>query len=152
MRLSKTFRFRGNDVILSSGRKRLGDSHAIRFCPCPFSVHRTCFRRRSERGRIKTEIIGQTIEWWENDGWHSGNLTLLPDGRAAIEVERPSASSEDGRWTIRGNLICTSWAAIRGGEEKCYSLRRVSDDRFETSGGNVFLICDGWRMTDAAWH
>ena len=89
---------------------------------------------------IRTEIIGQTIEWWEDGGWHSGSLTLLPDGRAAIAVERPQPSSEDGRWTIRGNMICTSWSKIRAGGEKCYSLRRAGQNRFDTSGGNVFQV------------
>lgn len=89
---------------------------------------------------IKSEIVGQTLAWWERDGWASGNLTLMPDGRAAISIERPHASSEDGRWTIRGNMICTSWLSLRGGEEKCYSVSRSGSDEFETSGGNVFRI------------
>lgn len=91
-------------------------------------------------GEIRSEIVGQVIEWWENDGWHSGSLTLLPDGRALISIDRPKPSTEDGYWTIRGNTVCTRWSEIRTGAEKCYSLHRAGNGRFETSGGNVFLV------------
>lgn len=138
--LRQTLVNRENDAILSSGcnvrviRMRFGFALALVLLTSEAGA------AELDASEIRSEIVGQTIEWWENGGWHSGSLTLLPDGRAAISVERPKPSSEDGRWTIRGNMICTAWDAIRGGEEKCYSLRRTGNDRFETSGGNVFRI------------
>jgi hypothetical protein len=89
---------------------------------------------------IRTELVGQTIVWWETDGWHAGDLTLRPDGRARITVEKPHAAAESGRWSIEGNRICTQWISLRAGSAKCYSVTRVSEGRFVTSGGNVFEL------------
>ena len=89
---------------------------------------------------IRAELVGQTIAWWEPGGWHAGDLTLRPDGRARITVETPQAVMEIGRWSIEGNRICTQWNSLRSGSAKCYSVTRVSGGRFLTSGGNVFEL------------
>jgi hypothetical protein len=91
-------------------------------------------------GEIRSELIGHAIVWWEEGGWHQGELVLAPDGSAEITVDRPQASGDVGRWTIRDGEICTAWGAIRAGLEKCYSIRRDEAGRFVTSGGNVFEI------------
>jgi hypothetical protein len=91
-------------------------------------------------GEIRSELIGHAIVWWEEGGWHQGELVLAPDGSAEITVDRPQASGDVGRWTIRDGEICTEWGAIRAGLEKCYSIRRDEAGRFVTSGGNVFEI------------
>ena len=89
---------------------------------------------------LRGELVGPLIQWWENDGWHSGQLKLLPDGRAELMVDAPERTSDGGRWTIRGNQMCTAWQSLRAGSEKCYSVEQVSPTRFITSGGNVFEI------------
>ena len=67
-------------------------------------------------------------------------LVLAPDGSAEITVDRPQASGDVGRWTIKDGEICTAWGEIRAGIEKCYRIRRDEAGRFVTSGGNVFEI------------
>jgi len=89
---------------------------------------------------LRDELVGQTIQWWEDGGWHAGNLSLLPDGRAEITVDSPSEMRDDGRWSISGNQLCTSWTSLRGQEMKCYSVMRAGPNRFVTSGGNVFVV------------
>ncbi|MCA3555624.1 hypothetical protein [Aestuariivirga sp.] len=89
---------------------------------------------------LRAALIGQTIQWWEDGGWHAGNLSLLPDGRAEITIESPRPQRDAGRWSISGNRLCTAWSSLRGRETKCYSLERAGPDRFVTSGGNVFVI------------
>lgn len=89
---------------------------------------------------IEREIVGQSIVWWEADGWRRGSLLLAPDGRAEITVDDPEAAADSGRWTLRGDQVCTVWNGLRDGEEKCYGLSRVGDGRFVTTGGNVFEV------------
>ena len=91
-------------------------------------------------GEIRSELVGHAIVWWEEGGWLQGQLVLAPDGSAEITVDRPEASGDVGRWTIRGAEVCTEWGEIRAGLEKCYSIRRDEAGRFVTSGGNVFEI------------
>lgn len=91
---------------------------------------------------IESELIGRTIVWWEEGGWHKGHLLLSPDGTAEISVDDPEPAGDTGRWVIRGADLCTVWGDLRGGREKCYSVRRGTGGRFVTSGGNVFEIRD----------
>ncbi|MCX8570147.1 MULTISPECIES: hypothetical protein [Hyphomicrobiales] len=91
-------------------------------------------------GEIRNELVGRSISWWEQGGWFSGQLMLLPDGRAEISVDAPKRAGDTGRWSVRGDQLCTEWGDFRSGEEKCYSLQRGAAGRFETSGGNVFEI------------
>jgi hypothetical protein len=91
-------------------------------------------------GEIRSELVGHAIVWWEEGGWSQGQLVLAPDGSAEITVDRPQASGDVGRWTIRDDEVCTAWGEIRAGIEKCYSIRRDEAGRFVTSGGNVFEI------------
>lgn len=91
---------------------------------------------------IESELIGRSIVWWEEGGWHKGHLLLSPDGRAEITIDDPEPSGDTGRWAIRGGDLCTVWGDLRSGREKCYSVRRDAGGRFVTSGGNVFEIRD----------
>jgi len=91
---------------------------------------------------IESELIGRSIVWWEEGGWHKGHLLLSPDGTAEISVDDPQPAGDTGRWAIRGGDLCTVWGDLREGREKCYSVRRGADGRFVTSGGNVFEIRD----------
>ena len=61
---------------------------------------------------LRGALVGKLIQWWESEGWQSGNLTLLPDGRAEISVEAPVGSTDAGHWTIRGNQLCTIWSSM----------------------------------------
>lgn len=91
---------------------------------------------------IENELVGRSIVWWEEGGWHKGHLLLSPDGTAEISVDDPEPAGDTGRWAIRGGDLCTVWGDLRGGREKCYSVRRDAHGRFVTSGGNVFEIRD----------
>lgn len=91
---------------------------------------------------IENELIGRSIVWWEEGGWHKGHLLLSPDGTAEISVDDPAPAGDVGRWAIRGGDLCTVWGDLRDGHEKCYSVRRDDDGRFVTSGGDVFEIRD----------
>ena len=93
-------------------------------------------------GEIRSELVGHSISWWEQGGWFSGHLMLLPDGRAEISVDAPKRAGDIGRWSVRGDQLCTEWGDFRAGQEKCYSLQRSDAGRFETSGGNVFEISE----------
>lgn len=91
---------------------------------------------------IENELVGRSIVWWEEGGWHKGHLLLAPDGTAEISVDDPEPAGDTGRWAIRDGDLCTVWGDLRSGHEKCYSVRRDADGRFVTSGGNVFEIRD----------
>lgn len=89
---------------------------------------------------IRSVLVGQSIDWWEEGGWHAGALMLLPDGRAEITVDTPAPSADVGRWSVVGGRLCTTWDSVRSGAPKCYTLERDASGRFITSGGNVFAI------------
>ena len=89
---------------------------------------------------LKDALVGQTLQWWETDGWRYGHMTLLPDGRAEITLDAPVAQHDEGQWRISGSQLCTSWSSLRGRDTKCYSVQRTAPDRFMTSGGNVFVV------------
>lgn len=91
-------------------------------------------------GQIAEQLVGKQIAWWEAQGWRHGYLVLLPGGAAEMTVDRPRAHHDVGRWTLRGDEICTLWGEVRGGMEKCYRVRRDADGLFVTTGGNVFEV------------
>jgi hypothetical protein len=91
---------------------------------------------------IESELVGRQIIWWEDGGWLTGRLTLGPNGAAEISVEHPAPQADRGRWVLRDGELCTEWANMRSGTEKCYRVRRAEQGRFTTSGGNVFEIRD----------
>ncbi len=91
---------------------------------------------------INNELVGRSIQWWEEGGWHQGYLVLQADGSAQITVDNPQVSGDDGAWQIKGNEICTLWGKFRQQTEKCYSVQRDTPGRFITSGGNIFMIVD----------
>lgn len=89
---------------------------------------------------IADELVGKTIIWWEEQGWRHGYLVLLPDGAAEMTVDRPVQQQDLGRWSLRGDQVCTRWNDARGGLEKCYRLTRKDGGQFVTTGGNVFEV------------
>lgn len=88
---------------------------------------------------IEAELVGRQLVWWEDGGWLIGRLTLGRDGTAELFVDRPQRQADVGRWTLRGDELCTVWSKMRSAQ-KCYSVKRGADGRFLTSGGNVFEI------------
>jgi hypothetical protein len=92
------------------------------------------------QAEIRDELVGRQIVWWQSDGWQSGHLTLGPNGAAELSVDRPGHQVDTGRWTVRGEELCTEWTTLRSGTEKCYRIERSAGGRFLTSGGNVFEI------------
>jgi hypothetical protein len=90
---------------------------------------------------IRDRLVGQTIRWWAEDSFLSGDLVLAEDGRAELTVRAPE-SRDHGTWWLADGRLCTRWAAERDGAEKCYALRPLSDRRFVTTGGNVFELLD----------
>lgn len=89
---------------------------------------------------ITSELVGRQIVWWQDGGWQTGQLMLLPDGAAELSLDRPERLGDVGRWALRGSELCTEWSQMRDGREKCYSIERGNDGRFVTSGGNVFEL------------
>lgn len=87
---------------------------------------------------IVNELVGQPIQWWDDGGFSGGELTLMENGAASLKVQTPRLEADAGRWVLRANRICTTWTTLRDGEAKCYTVRREGQDRFVTSGGNVF--------------
>lgn len=88
---------------------------------------------------IQAELIGRSIGWWEQGGWLQGHILFSPDGSAEISVDQPRVTGDRGRWSIKGDELCTEWGEIRAAE-KCYTIERGEDGRFVTSGGNIFQI------------
>lgn len=89
---------------------------------------------------IAGELAGKEIAWWEQEGWRHGHLFLSPDGVAEMTVDRPVAERDTGRWSLRGDAVCTRWNRLRDGHEKCYRIQRDERGLFLTSGGNVFEV------------
>ncbi len=91
---------------------------------------------------IADELVGRTITWWEQEGWRHGYLMLLPNGAAEMTVDRPGRHHDLGRWSLRGDEVCTRWGEVRDGMEKCYRVSRGERGLFVTTGGNVFEVRD----------
>lgn len=88
---------------------------------------------------IRSHLVGRSMGWWEQDGWFQGHILFSPDGSAEITVDQPRVTGDRGRWSIKGDALCTEWGEIRAAE-KCYTIERGPDGRFVTSGGNIFEI------------
>lgn len=93
-----------------------------------------------DRSEIAEELVGKQIAWWEEAGWRHGYLMLLPGGAAEMTIDRPEPQHDVGRWSMRGDEICTQWGEARGGTEKCYRISRDAQGLFVTTGGNVFEV------------
>jgi hypothetical protein len=90
--------------------------------------------------QINEQLVGQSIAWADMNGWSTGSLFLLPDGKAEITVDDPHPTRDIGEWTLQGDQLCTTWSAMRSNLAKCYTVREMSPGHYVTSGGNEFDI------------
>ncbi len=89
---------------------------------------------------INEQLIGQSIAWADSNGWTTGSLFLLPDGKAEITIDDPQPARDAGQWSLQGDQLCTVWSSMRSSVSKCYTVRETSPGHFVTSGGNEFEI------------
>jgi hypothetical protein len=90
--------------------------------------------------QINEQLIGQSIAWADLNGWSTGSLFLLPDGKAEITVNDPQPTHDIGQWSLQGDQLCTTWSSMRSNLAKCYTVRQTSPGHYVTSGGNEFDI------------
>jgi len=81
--------------------------------------------------RIQAEWVGKTVEARAADG-KSYLMSLKPDGTAALG----GAGNDVGNWRLTDTGYCAKWTKIRGGAERCFTVRR-------TGGETVILNPDG---------
>jgi hypothetical protein len=89
---------------------------------------------------INNKLVGQPIVWVDSNGWSTGSLFLLEDGKAEITVDDPRPSRDFGVWSLQGDQLCTVWSSMRNNMAKCYTVSETSPGHFVTSGGNEFEI------------
>lgn len=119
--------------------KRFATALAAILCLAPFSAGMAGAGDLTT-AELERELVGRSILWWEEGGWHRGHLMLGRDGTAELSVDDPAPAGDTGRWAIRDGQICTVWGDLRAGREKCYSVRRGDGGEFVTSGGNIFAV------------
>jgi hypothetical protein len=90
--------------------------------------------------QINAQLVGQSIAWADLNGWSTGSLFLLPDGKAEITVDDPKPARDTGQWSLQGDKLCTTWSSMRSNVVKCYSVREIRPGHYITSGGNEFDI------------
>ena len=88
----------------------------------------------SNSGELQTEdILEQSLKIERTFSWtgigFSGELTLRPDATAFLSVT--GKGSDDGRWQLQGDSICTTWKKAAQGKPKCAKIYRQLDGGYK---------------------
>ena len=89
---------------------------------------------------VQRELVGKT---WTVE---------LPDGQAATEhfnadgsVDIRGGLNDNGRWRLWEQGYCTSWARMRMGAERCFTLDRTPDGHYRIykPNGDISMTITG---------
>jgi len=80
---------------------------------------------------LKAAFSGKSTTWQSKDGKRKGSANLTADGKASIKGNFGAFTEDTGVWRIQGDEICTKYKKMRGGKEKCYSIKRLPDGSFD---------------------
>ena len=88
----------------------------------------------SNSGELQTEdILEQSLNIERTFSWtgigFSGELTLRPDATASLSVT--GKGTDDGRWQLQGDSICTTWKKAAQGKTKCAKIYRQLDGSYK---------------------
>ena len=76
---------------------------------------------------IRSAWIGKTVTGTIAAGPFAGkdiDLLMKPDGTATVS----GATSDTGTWRLPGQGYCATWAKIRAGQERCFTVVRKGTD------------------------
>jgi len=65
--------------------------------------------------------------------WVSGVTSYRLDG--SVRTELSIGISDQGKWWLDGNRVCTQWESLRRGRTNCITIFRGEDDTYRTSDG-----------------
>lgn len=69
---------------------------------------------------IQDEWVGKVLIGTTPNG-APATVKLLADGSASVAA---GTTSDSGTWRISDQGYCTTWKTLRGGQERCFTVRR----------------------------
>ena len=82
----------------------------------------------------KTQYINEIVgKRWNVSGRVTGTVIYNPNGSASYRTSWGIRGK--GEWRRSGNRMCVRWYAFQNGREGCFTIQKVSAQRFNTSIG-----------------
>jgi hypothetical protein len=79
---------------------------------------------------MKAFLARDRVSAWVPTGWKGGGTsTWRADGSAEVTW---STGKAVGRWTLKGNAICTEWTTLRDGRESCAIYYDMGDGVYQS--------------------
>ena len=103
----------------------------------------------SNGGELQTEdILKQSLKIERTFSWtgigFAGELTLRPDETASLSVD--GQGSDEGRWQLQGDSICTTWQRAAQGQKKCAKIYRQLDGSYQIVSKSTGVVIGAMRL------
>lgn len=85
---------------------------------------------------IKDEIVGKRFKFETTNGFR-GRTKYYTSGRAKLYWNNFEPRSDRGTWRLGKGCICNTWNVVRGGKEKCFTIKRVGKGRYVNQDGTT---------------
>jgi len=94
------------------------------------------------------DILKQSLKIERTFSWtgigFAGELTLRPDATAALRVN--GQGSDEGRWQVQGDSICTTWHRAAQGQKKCAKIYRQLDGNYQIVSKSTGVVIGAARL------
>jgi hypothetical protein len=86
---------------------------------------------------ISALVSGKSANWKSTDGKLSGTIRWSTNGSLSVTGNFGKFSSDNGKWRVDGNKLCTKWNKLKKGAESCNSIMPLNDRSYKM--GNFIL-------------
>ena len=94
------------------------------------------------------DILKQSLKIERTFSWSgigfAGELTLRPDETASLRVN--GQGSDEGRWQVQGDSICTTWQRAAQGQKKCAKIYRQLDGSYQIVSKSTGVVIGAMRL------
>jgi len=103
----------------------------------------------SNGGELQSEdILAQSLKVERTFSWtgigFAGEVTLRPDETASLKVS--GQGSDEGRWQVQGDSICTTWQRAAQGQKKCAKIYRQLDGSYQIVSKSTGVVIGAMRL------
>jgi hypothetical protein len=98
--------------------RKLGLSACLVLCVLPTYAQEQTVTPKE----IQDTWVGRTLTGTSSSG-APVTMRIQPDGTASVSA---GSTSDTGNWRISEQGYCTTWKAIRAGQERCFTAKQVS--------------------------
>lgn len=103
----------------------------------------------SNNGELQTEdVLKHSLKIERTFSWtgigFAGDITVRPDATASVSVT--GRGSDEGRWRLQDDAICTTWKKAAQGKTKCAKIYRQLDGSYQIVSTSTGVVIGAMRL------